>query len=60
MTKKQEVKKLINEGWNIKSDSEYGTTLEKRKRFNWLWFIIFGIFYIIYYFATRMKTKTVM
>jgi hypothetical protein len=54
---KNEIKELIQDGWTVTSESKYGTTLEKNKKFSILWLILFSFFYLVYYIATKKQTK---
>lgn len=54
---KNEIKELIQDGWIVTREDKYGTTLEKNKKFSIIWLIVFSMFYLIYYFATRKQTK---
>jgi len=56
---KEEIKKYLDKGWTITNENKYGTTIEKRKTFWWIWLLLFGIFYLVYYFATKNMKKTI-
>ena len=54
---KQEIKDLINQGWNVENETKYGITLSKNKKFSIILTILFSVFYILYYIATKKQTK---
>lgn len=49
----------LKEGYVVISEGKTFITLKKRKKFNWwLFFLLFGIFYLIYYAANSDKLVT--
>jgi len=57
--KPKTLKEHLKKGWTITNENKQGTTIEKRKTFWWIMLLLFGIFYLIYYFATKNMKKTI-
>ena len=47
------IAKYQSAGWILTAKTEKTAQFKKQKKFSCLWFIFFGIFYLIYHFARR-------